>query len=140
MSARSTCVPSRRPRISVTDANAFCESQRSRPSMSAVMWSGPWRNNADAVATTSAPASRNFTTSTWLSTPVPAARDKFDAPRQQCYPSERQMDIGGRRQRSFAFEAQRLQIEIGPEEAIEQHHPIGADRFELSNKIASGAE
>jgi hypothetical protein len=48
------------------------------------------------------------------------------------------VDIVGSRQRPFVFEAQRLQIEIGPEEAIEQHHPVDADRFELTDEIAGG--
>jgi hypothetical protein len=65
---------------------------------------------------------------------------QLEAPRQQRDPGERQVNIGRSRQRHFAFDAERLQIKVGPEEAIEQHHPVGADRFELSNEIAGGGE
>ena len=50
------------------------------------------------------------------------------------------MDIGGSGERYVALDAERLQIEVGPEEAIEQNDPVSAVRFELSGEIASGAE
>ncbi len=63
-----------------------------------------------------------------------------EVPRQQRDPGKRQVDIGGSRQRHFAFDAESLQIKVWAKEAIEQNYPVSAARFELSDEIRSGAQ
>src|SRR5450755_105777 len=69
------------PRSSSTDWNPLRVIHADSPSSSTVACSGPWRSSAEAVITTSAPASRYFATSAWSSTPVVAASAARTLPR-----------------------------------------------------------
>src|SRR5690349_24038377 len=113
------------PRTAATDGYPLRAIQPDRPSSRTAACPGPCRISADAVITTSAPASRYLITSAGPSTPVVAARETL-----RC---RRRMEIQVRGSRASAGlevhvrqHREGLGIDVGLQEPVEQHQAVRA--------------
>ena len=89
---------------------------------------------------TSAPASRAFSSpaASWM--PPVAASDAPDAAVQEGDPPQRHRQLGGRAQVELRLRLQGIQVDVGLEEAVEQHQAVGARLGQPHAHVAHGAE
>ena len=89
---------------------------------------------------TSAPASRAFSSpaASWM--PPVAASEALDAAVQDGDPPQRHQQLVGRAQVESGLRLQALQIDVGLEEAVEQHQSVGARLGQPHAHVAHGAE
>ena len=129
-----------RPRISSTPTSR-ASSHADKSVEQRRMCAGPCRSSAEVVITTSAPASRYFTTS---SAPLHSACSP--RARLECVPTARRSTSSGRRISGGRAELQSRsteqlhEIDVRLVEPVEQHQPVGARRVELANHMPDRAE
>src|SRR5215813_14863254 len=124
----------RRPRMSSIRANSIDSIHRRNSLCITAKYDGPCRMIADTICTTSAPARSALIPSFGVATPPVAASEHFNWPRRiASHLSRRSNSALGK------FEArpdrQVLKVDIGLQEAVEQHQSSSAGSFEFVRDV-----
>ncbi len=88
---------------------------------------------------TSAPASSSFTTASASWTPVVAASDASMRPVQDRHPPQYESHLGRRAQDEVGRRGERLEIDVGLVEAVEQHQSVGAGVDEATGHVTGAS-
>jgi hypothetical protein len=114
------------PRMSPSEAISRSSIHLCKPSTSAIIYPISNRNNAEVVITTSAPASRYFTTSVTVGYATGSRQRCLDPPGKDRDPEQRQTHLVGRAQFQPVGQFHAQKIDVGLQHAIEEHEPTGA--------------
>ena len=94
------------------------------------MCSGPWRSRAEVIITTSAPTSERLdhVGAGWRPDVAASETSRTELRSQDGDPAHRQAHLPGLAQLEPRHDLERLEVEVGLVEAVEQHEPVGAGR------------
>ena len=90
--------------------------------------------------TTSAPARRYLATSAAVSTPVVAASEALHPSVQERDPRARQARLGRAREADLRHDGERVGVDVGLQEPVEEHERVGAGLVEPQRHLAGRAE